>query len=126
MLQVWRDGTQVQRISVMEEGKRGEEESRGKGGTCGFATKGAVREEVSMSYKGKSAGRKEEAEESRGRREDGTCGQATKRAARVEEKLSKRAKKESRRALWKRHPRKGAIIRTRVVYGGSSSSVPNL
>jgi len=47
-------------------------------------------------------------------------------AARVEEKLSRRAKKKSRGTLWKRRPRKGAIIRTKMVYKGSSSVIPNL
>jgi len=60
------------------------------------------------------------------RKEGGARSQATKCAARVEEKLSRKAKKESRRVLWKRHPRRGTIIRTRVVYRESSSSVPNL
>jgi len=47
-------------------------------------------------------------------------------AVRVEEELSRRAKKKSRRTLWKRHPRRGAIIRARIVYKRSSSVVPNL
>ena len=39
---------------------------------------------------------------------------------------SRRAKKKSRGTLWKRRPRRGAIIRTRMAYKGSSSIIPNL
>jgi len=46
--------------------------------------------------------------------------------ARIEEELSRRAKEESRGALWKRCPRKGAIIRDRVNDRGSNSLVPNM
>jgi len=77
-----------------------------------------------MTNKGKSAGRRKKVEESRGGRGN-MCGQAMRSAARVK-KLSKRAKKESRRALWRRHPRRGVTIRTRIVYRGSSSFIFNL
>ena len=53
-------------------------------------------------------------------------GQAIRSTARVKEKLSRRAKKESRGALWKRHPRRGAIIRSRIVYERGSSFIPSL
>jgi len=68
------------------------------GSTCGSATKGAAKEEAGTSHQGKGAGRRKEAEKSRGRW-SGMCGQAMRSAARVEEKLSRRAKKESRGAL---------------------------
>jgi len=45
--------------------------------------------------------------------------------ARIEE-LSRRAKEESRGALRKRYPRKGAIIRDRVNDSGSNSLIPNM
>jgi len=41
-----------------------EEEGR-EGGACGKTTKGATGREASVSYKGKSAGRRKEVEESR-------------------------------------------------------------
>jgi len=47
-------------------------------------------------------------------------------ATRVEEELSKRAKEKNRGTLWKRCPRRGMITRTRMVYKGSSSVIPNL
>jgi len=46
--------------------------------------------------------------------------------AKVEEKLSRRVKKESGEALWKRHPRRGAIMGSRIVYERGSSFVPSL
>jgi len=42
-------------------------------------------------------------------------GQATRSVARVEEKLSRRVKNKSKGALWKRRPRRGAIMRSRMV-----------
>jgi len=48
-------------------------DKKGKGSTCGKATKGAVRGEASVLYKGKSIGKGEEIEESRGER-DGARG----------------------------------------------------
>jgi len=89
---------------------------------CGKATKDAAREEAGVSHKGKGIERREEAEESREER-SGACGQATRSAARIEEELSRRAKGESRRALWKRRPRRGAIIRVRVDDRRNSSVV---
>jgi len=97
----------------------------GKGSMCGKAIKGALTEGASMLCEGKSAGRRKKIEKSRGRR-DGICGQATRSTARVEEELSRRAKEKSRGILWKRCPRKGTITKTRIVYEGSSSVVPNL
>jgi len=96
-----------------------------KGGVCGKATKGAPIEEASMPCKGKGTGSRKKVEESR-RGRGSMRGQATRSAARVEEELSRRAKKKSRGTLWKRCPRRGAIIRTRIVYKGSSSVIPNL
>jgi len=46
--------------------------------------------------------------------------------ARVKEELSRRAKKKSRGTLWKRRPRRGTIIRARIVYKRSSSVISNL
>jgi len=109
----------------MEEGKGGKEESRVESGTCGNTTKGAARREASASCQGKGVGGREDVEEDR-RKGDGARGQATKCAARMEEELSRRAKKESGRALWKRRPRRGAIVRPRVVYEGGSSFAPSL
>ena len=100
----------------------GEEE---KGSACGKATKGTPTEGAGVSCKGKNTGRRKKVEESK-RERGGTRGQAMRSAARVEEKLSRRAKKKSRGTLWKRRPRKGAIIRTKMVYKGSSSVIPNL
>jgi len=97
----------------------------GKGSMCGKAIKGAPTEGTSMLCEGKSTGRRKKIEKSKGRR-DGICGQATRSTARVEEELSRRAKEKSRGTLWKRCPRKGMITRTRIVYEGSSSVVPNL
>jgi len=53
-------------------------------------------------------------------------GQATRSIARVEEKLSRRVKKKSRGALWKKCPRRGAIMGSRMVYKRGSSFVPSL
>jgi len=97
----------------------------GKGGACGKATKGTPIEGASAPYKGKSAGRRKKVKESKGGR-GSACGQAMRSTARVEEELSRKAKKKSRGTLWKRHPRRGAIIRTKMVYEGSSSVIPNL
>jgi len=44
----------------------------------------------------------------------------------MEEQLTRRAKKESRGALWKRHPRRGAIMGSRIVYERDSDFVPSL
>ena len=109
----------MQRVSVV-----GEKE---KDSICSKAAKGAPTEGASMPCEGKSTGRgrRKKVEESRGRR-GGMCGQATRSAAKVEVELSRRAKKKSRGTLWKRRPRRDAIIRTRMVYKGSSSIVPNL
>jgi len=46
--------------------------------------------------------------------------------ARVKEKLSRRVKKESGGALWKRCPRRGAIMGSRMVYKRDSSIVLDL
>jgi len=46
--------------------------------------------------------------------------------ARMEEELSRGAEKKSRGALWKRHPRRGVIIRARIVYERSSSVVSSM
>jgi len=46
--------------------------------------------------------------------------------ARVEEKLSRRVKKKSRGALWKRRPRRGTIMGSRMVHERDSSFVPSL
>jgi len=99
----------------------------GKDGTCGKAAKGVPTEGASTPCEGKSTGRgrRKKVEKSRGRR-GGMCGQATRSTAKVEVELSRRAKKKSRGTLWKRCPRRGTIIRTRIVYKGSSSVVPNL
>jgi len=92
---------------------------------CDKAIKGAPTEEASMPCKGKSAGRRKKVEKSRGRR-DGIYDQATRSAVRVEEELSRRAKEKSRGILWKRCSRRDMITRTKIVYEGSSSVIPNL
>jgi len=46
--------------------------------------------------------------------------------ARVEEKLSKRVKKESGGVLWKRCPRRGAIMGSRMVYKRDNSIILDL
>jgi len=78
---------------------------------------------ISAPCKRKSTGRKKKIEESK---RGGICSQATRNTARVKEKFSRRAKKKSGGTLWKRCPRRGAIIRTKMVYERSSSVVPNL
>ena len=40
----------MQRISVIEEGKEGEEKSRRESDACGNATKGAARREANISH----------------------------------------------------------------------------
>ena len=98
MLQVWRNGTQIQRVFTMEEGKGGEEKSREENGTYSNTTKDTAKRETGMFHQGKDAGGRKDIEESR-RRRGGAHGQATRCAARIEKKLSRRAKKESREAL---------------------------
>jgi len=44
----------------------------------------------------------------------------------VKEELSRRTKKESRRALQKRHPRRGITVGLGVVHKRGSSFVPSL
>ena len=97
----------------------------GKGGVCGKATKGALTEGAGTPCKGKGAGRGKKVEESRGER-GGACSQATKSTAKVEEELSRRVKKEDRGALWKRRPRRSAIMGSRIVYEKGSSFIPSL
>jgi len=53
-------------------------------------------------------------------------GQVMRSTARVKKKLSRRVKKESKGALWKRRPRKGTIMGSRIVYERGSSFVPSL
>jgi len=97
----------------------------GKDGAYGKAMKGAPTEGTGMLCKRKGAGKRKKVEKSRGRRSS-ICGQAMRSTAKVEEKLSRRVKKESRGALWKRCPRRGAIMGSRIVYERSSSFVPSL
>jgi len=73
---------------------------------------------------GKSALRRKETEED-GRRKGGASCKG-RSAARMEEELDKRAKKEGRGALWKRRPKRSAIIRVRVDDRRDSSVVLNL
>ena len=96
-----------------------------KGGMCGEATKGVPTKGASAPCKGKSAGKRKKVEENR-RKRGSTHGQATRSAARMEEELSKRAEKKSRGALWKRRPRKGVIVRARMVYKRGSSVVSSI
>jgi len=97
----------------------------GKGSACGKATKGTARGKTGIPYKGKSAGRRKKVKEGR-RRRGSAHDQATRSTARVEEELSRRAKKKGKETLWKRCPRRGMIIRTKMVYKGSSSVIPDL
>ena len=39
--------------------------------------------------------------------------------------LSRRVKKESRGALWKKHPRRGAIMGSKMVYERGSGFIPS-
>ena len=103
MFQVWRGRAQMQRVSVMEE-----EEMSGR--------------RASIPCKGKSAGDREKVEESR-ERKGGMHGQAMRSAARMEEEFNRRVKEEGRRALWERRPRRGAIIRIRMVHKGNDSDI---
>jgi len=73
---------------------------------------------------GKSALRRKETEENRGRK--GGAPYKGRSAARMEEKLDRRAKKEGKGALWKRRPKRGAIIRVRVDDRRDSSVVLDL
>jgi len=97
----------------------------GKGGVCGKATKGALTEGAGGPYKEKGAGRRKKVEENRGGR-GSMHGQATRSTAKVEKELSRRVKKESGGVLWKRRPRRGAIMGSRMVYERGSSFVPSL
>jgi len=57
---VWKEGAQMQGVPIVEK--------EGKGSACGKVTKGIAREEASAPCKGKSAGKGEEVEKSRGER----------------------------------------------------------
>ena len=65
MFQVWEEGAQMQGVSIVGE--------KQKGSTYGKVTKGTVREEASMSYKGKSIEKGEKVEEGE-RKRDSTHG----------------------------------------------------
>jgi len=52
-------------------------------------------------------------------------GQAMRSVAKVKEKLSRRVKKESGGALWKRYPRRGAIMGSKMVYERGSGFIPS-
>jgi len=82
------------------------------------------REEASASYQRKGTGKGKEAKENRGRKGSTPCKERS--AARIEDELDGRAKKEGRRALWKRRPGRGAIIRDRVDDRRDSSVVLDL
>jgi len=73
---------------------------------------------------GKSAPRRKETEDDGRRKGSVPC--KGRSAARIEEELDRRAKKEGRGALWKRRPKRGAIIRVRVDNRRDSSVVLNL
>jgi len=83
-----------------------------KGGAPRWGKSAPRKEEAGVPHWGKGAGRREEAEED-GRRKGGAPCKG-RGAARMKEELDGRAKKEGRGALWKRRPKRGAIIRVRV------------
>jgi len=103
--------------------------SEGKEGVQGGAPlqgKSAPGKKASMPRKRKSAGMwRKGSKESRGRRKSGAPCKG-RSAARIVEELNRRAKEEGREALWKRCPRRGAIIRVRVDDGRGSSVVLDL
>ena len=96
-----------------------------KDGMCGKATKGTPTGGASVPCKGKGAGRRKKVKKNRGGR-GSTRDQAMRSAAKVEKELSRRVKKESGGALWKRCPRRGAIMGSRIVYKRGSSFVSSL
>jgi len=100
---VWRGRAQMQRVSVMEE-----EEMSGR--------------RAGMPCKGKSAGDREKVEEGR-EKKGGMHGQAMRSAARMEEEFNRRVKEEGRGTLWKRRPRRGAIIRIGMVHKRNDSDI---
>ena len=98
-----------------EEGKRSDTPCWGKSAP-------RRKEEASAPRKKKSARRRKKVEEGRERRSS-THGQATRSAARIEEEFNKRVKEENREALWKRCPRRGAIIRIGIVHKENNSNI---
>jgi len=74
--------------------------------------------------RGKGAPKRKETEEDGGRK--GSVPYKGRSAARVEEELDRRAEKEGRGALWKRHPKRGAIIGVGVDDKRSGSVVLDL
>jgi len=45
---------------------------------------------------------------------------------RIEEEFSRRVKEKDSGTLWKRHPRRGAIIRIGIVYKGNDKSIKGM
>ena len=66
--------------------------------------------------------REEKSKES-SRGTSGRYGKTTKGTARIEEEFNRRVKEEGRKALWKRHPRRGMTIRIGLVYKGNDSGI---
>jgi len=99
-------------------------EEREKGGAPQQGKSTPKREEASTFYQRKGTEKGKEAKENRGRKGSTPC--KGRSAARMEEELDGRAKKEGRRALWKRRPGRGAIIRDRVDDRRDSSVILDL
>jgi len=66
--------------------------------------------------------REEESKES-SRGTSSACDKTTKGTVRIEEEFNRRVKEEGRKALWKRHPRRGTTIRIGLVYKGNDSGI---
>jgi len=113
---MWRGGTQVQGVSIMER------KSRRKGNACDKTTKDVPTEGASIPCKEKGTGRRKIVEEDRGRR-GSMYDQATRSTARMEEEFNRRVKKEGRGALQKRYPRRGMTIRIGIVHKGNNSDI---
>jgi len=79
----------------------------------------------SVFCKEKSTGGRETVKESKGGK-GSACDKVTRSTARMEKEFSDGVKEASRGALWQRCAGKNMLTKTRVVYRGSSSLVPNL
>jgi len=111
---VWREGVQVQRVSIV-----GEEE---KDSICSEAAKGTPTEGAGTPCKEKSAGRRKKLEED-GERRGSMCGQATRSTARVEKEFGGKVEKKSKETLWQRSAGGSISTRVRIVHRESNSDI---
>ena len=102
-----------------------ERKRKRKGGMCDKVTKSAPTERAGILYKEKGTERRKKVEKGRGRR-DSIYGQAMRSTVRIEEEFSRRVKEKDSGTLWKRHPRRGAIIRIGIVYKGNDKSIKGM